>query len=119
MNPPTCAGCQCFRQFYGERQGECWGALPTMTMSGSQVDRPTIVKLNRPACSQFRPLADGVETFVKGKASPETPGDAIKQARKELATISPQTIIVTEQPLPPAPVAIIQQVEQKGRKGRR
>ena len=115
MTSPTCSQCRCFRQFYGERQGECWGSMPQMTASGSQTpDKPTLVKAARPACAHIVLLPDGAETLVKGKLSPDTPGDAIKQAHR--------LAVVNDAPtLPAVPAEVVKRFEQPAtqRRGRK
>lgn len=81
MNLTTCATCQHFRQFYGEKSGWCWGAPPPgPNAAGFEPANPPKVKLHRPACMGYLALPDGAETLQHAKASPETPNDAIKQA---------------------------------------
>ena len=79
----TCARCEFFRCFHGEQQGHCYGTPPAAFSGGFQQTNPVTVKLSRPACSLFNALPEASPTLEHGKASPETPGDAMKQKRLE------------------------------------
>ena len=91
MSHPTCSACAMFQQFYGERQGACWGFPPAMFPSGAHTNSPTPppkVLTTRPACAFFKPIQQGDTPLMKSKVSPETPGDAIKLARQEHAPLA-------------------------------
>ena len=92
-----CARCEQFRQFHGENSGLCYGLPPVIYPSGAQQVNPPRVKLDRPACGFFKKLPLAEPTRQHAKASPETVGDALKQAR-EIKT----TTVVTPVKLPQA-----------------
>lgn len=81
MTPLTCGNCHCFRQYYGEKIGDCWGAMPGVQPNGFALnEKPNRVRADRVCCASIVPLPAGEPPIVKGKASPETVGDAVKQA---------------------------------------
>ncbi len=82
--PPVaahCGQCRFFVEILGMNKGYCHGLPPTVFPSGALGERE--VKVKRLACSVFEPLPDGAAPAVKQKSDPETPGDAIKQARTQ------------------------------------
>ena len=98
---PTCAGCEHYREFYGEhpKRGECYGNLPQIFESGSHTTREIAapkVRASRPACFAFKALPEGTDTIEKGKQTPETVGDAVKLKHAEAAngatTVPPVTV---------------------------
>ena len=70
----TCSQCKLFRQFYGEKKGECF-ALPPPA-SHSQSPPPPHVNLARPACTFFKPLAEGEAAMTREKKDPDRPSEA-------------------------------------------
>jgi len=99
---PTCAGCEHYREFYGEhpKRGECYGNLPQIFESGSHTTREIAapkVRASRPACFAFKALPEGTDTIEKGKQTPETVGDAVKLKHAEAAngatTVPPVTVL--------------------------
>lgn len=76
---PQCGTCKFFRQFGAEPRGQCWLNPPTVFQPAGFQRRPDM-NASGPAsgCFQHQP---GPPT-VWGKANPETPGHAVKQAQQ-------------------------------------
>lgn len=83
MTFPTCASCEHFRIYPGERKGRCYGAIPIQDSKGAQMDYADFIKSSRPACVAHKPLPEGMTTLEHGKVDPETPRMAVKLAYLE------------------------------------
>ena len=77
----TCSNCAHFLQFVGENNGHCYHSPPQAYKDGT-TSQPPVVKANRRACGQIKPLPPGEPAAVKVKEHVPSHGLVVQPDKK-------------------------------------